>query len=185
MTEIGSVTYSESGTTGFDPSSVGVPMRNVRLQLINSQKGVSELLVTAPSMLTRYFDEHVNLRGGFFSTGDLARLESKRLYITGRTRLLIETAGRKVNPLEIEEVLAAHPAVAACLVVAVRQTETVQRLRAIIEPRDASCPPTDQELRLHARQYLSPHKVPRSFEFRETLARSTTGKVLRSAAENL
>ena len=187
MTEIGSVTYSDATAADFDPASVGRPMRGVRLRLNDPDDatGEGELAVLAPSMLSRYFTEPLAPGDGFFATGDLARVDAiGRLTITGRTGLLIETAGRKVNPLEIEAVLTAHPAVAACLVVAMRQTETVQRLRALIEPRDPANPPSDDELRAFARQRLAPHKMPRSFEFRSALPRTSTGKLLRTGGEN-
>jgi acyl-coenzyme A synthetase/AMP-(fatty) acid ligase len=163
-------------------------MRDVRLRLfpINDETpgGEGELAVTAPSMLSRYFDDPLPLREGLFHTGDLARLSADgNLYITGRTGLLIETAGRKVNPLEIEAVLTSHPGVAACLVLPMRQTETVQRLRAIIEPREGATPPSDDELRAFARERLAPHKMPRTFECRKALPRTSTGKLLRSGWE--
>jgi acyl-CoA synthetase (AMP-forming)/AMP-acid ligase II len=69
--------------------------------------------------------------------------------------------------------------VAACVIVPVRASETVYRLKAVITPAHGSKAPTSEDLRQFARERLSPHKVPRIFELRDTLPRSPTGKILR------
>lgn len=181
MTEVGSVTFQSPSADDFDPRSVGWPMAGVTLRV---DADTSELSLAAPSMFDGYLDDNVKLHDGHFDTGDLARVDaSGRLFITGRSRLLIESAGRKINPLEIEAVLETHPKVGACVVVALRQTDTVQRLRAIIEPARPDDPPTDAELRTHAQSRLAGYKVPRLFECRDRLPRSLTGKVLRRELE--
>lgn len=182
MTEIGSVTFQAPHDSQYDANSVGTPMHGVQLR-VDPETG--ELHVFAPSMLDRYLDDAAPIDAGYFTTGDLARVDERgRLFITGRSRLLIETAGRKINPLEIEAVLQAHPKVAACVVVPVRQTDAVQRLRAIIEPKRPDDLPTDAELRLFAQSRLARYKVPRVFECREHLPRSRTGKILRTELEH-
>ena len=119
---------------------------------------------------------------GYFLTGDLGRMDGAgNLTITGRIKLLIDVGGLKVNPLEVEEVLAQHPEVSACVVLPVRVTDTVCRLKAIVTPRDPAggAGPTPESLRRFARGRLTLYKVPRLFEVRATLPRSPTGKILR------
>jgi acyl-CoA synthetase (AMP-forming)/AMP-acid ligase II len=117
---------------------------------------------------------------GFFPTGDLARIdEHGNLFIIGRLKLLIDVGGLKVNPLEVEQTIEEHPAVGACVVVPMRLSETVFRLKAVVTPADPARPPSSDELRKFTRERLTTHKVPRVFELRETLPRSATGKVLR------
>jgi long-chain acyl-CoA synthetase len=65
-----------------------------------------------------------------------------------------------------------------------KQTDTVQRLRAIVEPRHPQDVPSDEELRSFAQSRLVRYKVPRLFEFRTHLPRSRTGKILRSGLEH-
>jgi acyl-CoA synthetase (AMP-forming)/AMP-acid ligase II len=176
-TEIGSITFAHPFDPHFDAASVGKPMRGVELRLDDDQ----QLAVRAPSMMSAYLSDDSGIAAdGFFSTGDLARIDvHNSLTITGRLKLLIDVGGLKVNPLEVEQALAEHPAVAACVVVPLRVSETVFRLKAIITPADASNPPAPDDLRQFARQRLSPHKIPRIFELRDTLPRSSTGKILR------
>ena len=137
-------------------------------------------------MLSEYIDgEALALLNGYFLTGDLGRLDtSGALTLTGRIKLLVDIAGRKVNPLEVEEVLCSHPGVAECVVVPLRISDTLCRLRAVIVPAQPSEPLNLRELRQFARERLSGYKVPRVFEVRETLPRSAAGKVLRHVLEN-
>jgi acyl-CoA synthetase (AMP-forming)/AMP-acid ligase II len=81
--------------------------------------------------------------------------------------------------MEVEQSIAQHPAVAACVVVPMRLSETVFRLKAIVTAVNPQSPPTEQELRAFARHRLSTYKIPRVFEIRATLPRSATGKILR------
>jgi feruloyl-CoA synthase len=60
----------------------------------------------------------------------------------------------------------------------------VNRLKAVIVAKDARRPPESTDLRDLARRQLAGHKVPRIFEFRESLPRSATGKVQRHLLEN-
>ena len=144
-----------------------------------------QLFVRAPSMMSGYVggaddDDSPLTADGFFPTGDLATIDERgNLTITGRIKFLIDVGGLKVNPMEVEQAIAEHPAVAACVVVPLRLSETVFRLKAIVTPLNPASPPTDDELRVFAKERLSPHKIPRAFEIRATLPRSATGKILR------
>ncbi|MCH8242120.1 MAG: acyl--CoA ligase [Planctomycetes bacterium] len=196
MTEIGSVTFNDPGDESHDPSSVGLPMTGVRVRIVDPDtRNLSEPLVpnregevavSAPSMLTGYLDDDgvcqapSEMCDGFFLTGDLGRLDDRgRLTITGRLKLVIDVGGHKVNLLEVESVLQAHPAVAACVVVPVPVSKTVSRLKAVVELESGGPAPTSDELRSAIRAKLSAHKVPRMIEFRDKLPRSPTGKILR------
>lgn len=175
-TEIGSVTYRPGDSTS-PPNDVGRPMQGVRLHITDA----GELSVVSPSMFQGYAgDSHAGHRahGTGHPTGDLARLTSQgTLQLDGRSSLLIDIGGLKVNPLEVEAVLRDHPEIADCVVLPFAQTETVNRLRAIVVPRDASQPPSERSLRSHVQLRLAPHKVPRLFEFAASLPRTAAGKV--------
>lgn len=180
MTEIGSVTFNDPASEPFDPGSVGKPMRDVSIRVI----GDGEIVVRAPSMLNDYIDDDIPLIDGHFRTGDLGRIdEHGRLTITGRSRLLIDTGGLKINPLEVEGVIAQHPDVAECIVVPVRQSETVERICAIVVARDESSPPSIESIRGFAKERLAAYKVPRLVQFRASLPKTATGKVQRHLVE--
>ena len=180
-TEVGSVTFTradDDDDAHFAPAAVGRAMRGVELRV----DADGQLLVRARSMMSGYVggDASPLTADGFFPTGDLARIDGHgNLFITGRLKLLIDVGGLKVNPLEVEQTIQEHPAVGACVVVPMRLSETVFRLKAVVTPTNPSQPPSSDELRKFTRERLTIHKVPRVFEVRETLPRSATGKVLR------
>lgn len=157
----------------------------VRIDPVESDLGpdVGELLVRSLSLTSGYLDEpDLNSRAladGWLRTGDLATLDQAgNITIRGRSKLLIEVAGFKIDPIEVEAALQTHPAVAEAVVVGVRAgRDGATQLKAFIVPSDHVS--ADLLVR-HTRQRLSQHKVPTLFEFREDLPRSSAGKVLRS-----
>jgi acyl-CoA synthetase (AMP-forming)/AMP-acid ligase II len=179
--EIGSVTFAGPRDGRFDPSSVGRAMPHVELKL----DADNQLLVRAPSMMSGYLNEATPFTSDrYFPTGDLARItDDGQLTLTGRLKLLIDIGGRKVNPLEVEQALTQHSSVAECVVVSVQQTETLQRLKALIIPAPDKCPPSPEELRHFLKDRLSPYKIPRLFECRTSFPRSSAGKILRQLLE--
>lgn len=187
-TEVGSVTYRR----GAEGDGVGWPMRGVSVRVLDldapgslaAPGATGEIAIRAPSMFDRYHDgDSAPLVDGHFLTGDLGHLDAEgSLILTGRSKLLIDTGGPKVDPLEVERTLESHPGVAACVVVPMRQSDAVCRLRAIVVPR-AGATPTSAELREFARQRLAGYKVPRVVEFRSELPRSAAGKVARRQLE--
>jgi acyl-CoA synthetase (AMP-forming)/AMP-acid ligase II len=186
--EIGSVTFNDPSDP-FEPASVGRPMPGVSIRILDLETygdgpREGQIAVRAPSMFSGYLGESVELIDGHFPTGDIGYLdEMGRVFITGRLKLLIDVGGLKVNPLEVESILMQHPAVEECIVVPLRQSQTVLRLKAIVTPRAGHSTVPIDELRDLARKNLSAYKVPRVFEVRESLPRSSTGKILRHLVE--
>ncbi|MEK6703181.1 MAG: fatty acid--CoA ligase family protein [Planctomycetota bacterium] len=187
-TELGTVSLSIPGEPGFDAKGVGAPLAGAsfrvvdvgdpRRELASGEEG--QLAVRAASMLSGYVEGEPELVDGHLLTGDLARLDGQgRATITGRLKLLIDVGGFKVNPLEVERELAEHPEVVECAVVAMPLSDTIQRVAAIVVPRDPGRPPGETELRRFLRERLAPIKIPRSFEMAESLPRSPLGKLLR------
>lgn len=188
--ETGSVTFNPQ-SDDFDPASVGLPFNGVSIGILDPDTNApipagaeGQVAIRAASMLSGYLNAPADLLDGYFVTGDLGRLDpSGRLFVTGRIKLLIDVGGLKVNPLEVEAVLGEHPAVAACVVVPVQQSQTVYRLKAIIAPRHSAAPPEADDLRRFAQARLAAYKVPRLFEMRDSLPCSPTGKILRHLVE--
>jgi acyl-CoA synthetase (AMP-forming)/AMP-acid ligase II len=176
--------FSDPADEDFNPLSVGKPTRGSVLAIIDPDaSGVGEVAIRATSMFDGYLGEPASngaIENGFFRTGDLGKLDDRgNLLITGRIKLLIDVGGKKVNPQEVEQVLAEHPAVKECVVLPVQLSATVTRLRALVQPRRGERLPSVDDLRRHLRDRLSPYKVPRVIEFRDSFPRSATGKILR------
>lgn len=114
--------------------------------------------------------------GGWFRTGDLAVLEPDRhVRILDRAKDIIITGGENVSSIEIEDALYAHPAVAACAVVAMDDERWGETPLAFVELRDGARADADV-LIAHCRQRLAGFKVPRHFRF-APIERTATGKV--------
>jgi fatty-acyl-CoA synthase len=124
-------------------------------------------------------------REGFFSVGDLARVDEHGYYfLEGRKREMIISGGVNVYPREVEDVLAAHPAVAEAAVVGVPDDEWGERVRAFVAFRaDAACAP--EELVAFCRERLSSTKCPREVRVLDALPRNPTGKVLKGELRSM
>ena len=194
-TEIGSVTFNDPDATSFDPSAVGVAMQGVDLRILDATDprldqplphgAEGQVAISARSMMSGYIGgQSAPLLNGYYLTGDLGVLnEHGSLTITGRLKLLIDVGGRKVNPAEVEAVFCQHPAIASCVVVPLRLSETVCRVKAIVTSADGGARLSVGDLRAFARERLSGYKVPRVIEIRDQLPTSPAGKVLRTQVE--
>lgn len=114
-------------------------------------------------------------RDGWVVTGDVGRLhESGDLEILGRRRAMLNVAGRKVAPAEVEACLRGHGAVAEAAVSGAPGPDGYDRIVARVV---ATGPVTVQELRDFCAARLADFKLPRQIEFVESLARGALGKV--------
>ena len=119
--------------------------------------------------------------GGWFRTGDLARIDADRfLWITGRKKDLIISAGEKISPNEVESVLHQHPAVFEAAVIGVPDETRGEVAKAFITLREGAKADA-AELAAFCRERLARYKVPALFEFHSELPHSPTGKVLKLA----
>jgi len=85
--------------------------------------------------------------------------------------------GDKVDPIEVEDVLAVHPKVREVIVVGVASAvEGEQLIKAVVVP-DGRC--GERELIRYCQERLANYKVPKLVEFRDELPRSSLGRVLR------
>ena len=187
-TEAGSLSINLDEDVDASAMSVGRPMTRVRVSVVDEAQRpvapgtVGEIAVSTPAMTDGYhqMEEHNRevFRDGFFFTGDLGRLDGEgRLWLTGRKKLFIEVAGNKVDPVEVEDVLATHPKVREAVVVGVPGTVPgEENIKAVVV---AEAPIDEKELIGLCRDRLAFYKVPRIVEFREEIPKSPLGKVLR------
>ncbi|GAA1132469.1 AMP-binding protein [Kribbella jejuensis] len=115
---------------------------------------------------------------GRMSTGDLGHLDAAgRLFIDGREDDMIVSGGENVYPVEVEQCLAAHPAVAEAVVAGVPDEEFGQRLIAYVVLTE---PATEDDLIAHVKANLARYKTPRRVVILDEFPRNATGKVVRS-----
>ncbi len=144
------------------------------------------LWVRGPTVLIEYLGRPEATaavkEGDWLCTGDRAVIDTDGFVAhRGRADDIEIVGGVNVAPMEIEEVLSAHPAVTEGAVAGVRNTAGASRLEAFVVVRPGA--PADDalaaELTALARQHLAPHKVPRVVHFVSGLPRTPTGKLRR------
>jgi long-chain acyl-CoA synthetase len=142
-----------------------------------------EFHVRGPGLLDAYLVpwDPAPLRDGFFASGDLVvRSTDGLLTLVGRSKSVINVAGMKVFPEEVEAVLNLHPGVRASRVIGQENPHTGQIPVAEIIPADADSPPRAIELQHHCRAHISGYKVPLRFLTVEELPRTASGKIRRN-----
>lgn len=170
--------------------SIGRPMFGVRWRLVDAADAdvpigqVGELVVTGPNVFTGYWmlpeATAEAFRGGWFHTGDLGRLdEDGYLTLVDRKKDMIITGGENVYPIEVEQVLARHPAVREVAVIGVPDPTWGEAVVAVVA-LEGSSGVTAAELTEFARSHLAHFKCPRRVEFVADLPRNATGKVLKT-----
>jgi acyl-coenzyme A synthetase/AMP-(fatty) acid ligase len=189
-TEFGAVAYNDPSANDFDPLQAGAPIGDTRLRIVAADgEGGGRVLpagmtgriaVASSTLMDGYPSEPSPIRDGWYLTGDLGALDTRgRLRISGRSALLIDVGGKKVNPAEVERVLGLHPDVREVVVLPEPARDMVMRIVAIVVP-EPGVRPEPEKLRGFAREHLPPHMLPRRIELCEDPPRSPTGKILRT-----
>jgi long-chain acyl-CoA synthetase len=179
--------------------SVGMPLPDVAVRIFDDDQGTRELplnemgeiAISAPQLMVEYWNRpeetaHVlrdhtidGVTARWLHTGDLGYLDADGyLFIVDRKKDLIKTSGYQVWPREIEEVIAAHPAVAEVGVAGVADATKGEAVKAWVVLR-AGQTASEADLRTFCREKLAPYKVPSRIEFRTELPKTMVGKVLR------
>jgi acyl-CoA synthetase (AMP-forming)/AMP-acid ligase II len=124
------------------------------------------------------FPEGRNERGGWFRTGDAGYVKDGYLYINDRIKDMIISGGENIYPAEVENVLAAHPAVAECAVIGVPDERWGEAVKAcvVLQPQQA---PDTAELIAWLRERLAHYKCPKTVDVLPSLPRNPSGKLLK------
>jgi len=175
----------------YKPGSIGIPLPDVEVRITDVDTGqgdlapgeVGEILLCAPQTMQGYWnkpDETANiLRDGWLYTGDIGyQDEDGYVFIVDRKKDLIKPSGFQVWPREVEEVIAADPAVAEVCVGGIPDAFSVEAVKAWVVLQ-AGQEISAAELRAYCREKLAGYKVPKSVEFRDSLPKTTVGKILR------
>jgi len=119
---------------------------------------------------------------GIYYTGDMAwRDEDGYYWFVGRSDDVIKSSGYRIGPAEVEEAIAKHPAVADVGVVGVPDPDKGQIVKAVVilKPGFKGDDALSQEIIGFLKELIAIYKLPRLFEYKESLPRTPTGKLLR------
>lgn len=190
---------SESGGIAYDDSEevsdlvhVGRPMPETTVEIRPyepSEAGMGRIFVSGTAVCAGYAtgtaaDGPSAFCDGGFLTGDIGRHDSQgRLVLTGRVSPLVNVAGRKVDPAEIERVLAGLENVVDARVLGVSCDKRGQEIVAFVVRSSPALTPI--AIRRLCAGTLSPYKIPRRFIFLDRLPVDARGKMDRRALEAL
>ncbi len=170
--------------------SIGVPIPGVELRIVDEQGrelpplAVGHLVARGENVTQGYLDEPEEtaaiLHDGWLWTGDLAYRDADGFFFhQGRSKEILKIGGHRVSPVEIEHVIARHPAVAEAAVIGVKQELMGEVAAAFVVGRPGGTL-SEADLRRHCRERLPPYKVPVTFTWVEALPRNEAGKLLRA-----
>ena len=167
-------------------NSVGKPAGDLQVRIVNpDENGCGELAVSGPGVFDAYVAPWIPreqvLRDGWFFTGDIGRFDADGfLFLLSRKTAVINLAGRKVFPEEIEAVLNRHPSVCESRVYGKPHPhlgEVVEAELVLAQPEAGIDP-----IRQYCREHLASYKVPMRYIIVAALPRTAvTGKIRRAA----
>ncbi len=163
---------------------IGLEMRVVDEKDADVPAGeVGEVVFRGNNLMKSYYKDpeatENALRGGWFHTGDLGRLDDERfLYIVDRKKDMIITGGENVYPREVEEVLYSHPKIAESAVIGIPDVKWGEAIKAVIALK-AGETATEDEVIGFCREHIAGFKCPKSVDFVEALPKNPAGKILK------
>lgn len=175
--------------------SVGMPIPGVEMRIVapdgaDVPRGeVGEIRVRGPNVMLGYYRNADATRAavspdGWLSTGDLARQDADgAVTIAGRSKELIIRSGFNVYPVEVEQVLNAHPDVVQAAVIG-RAVDGNEEVLAFVELAPGATA-ADAELHAWCAQRLAPYKRPARIRVLDALPAASTGKVLKHKLRDL
>jgi fatty-acyl-CoA synthase len=173
---------------------LGIPVFDTDARIIDPvtlaelpQGAIGEIVINGPQVLDAYWNNEaenascfVTLDGKrFLRSGDLGRIdEDGYFFFVDRLKRMINAAGFKVWPAEVESLLYAHSAVQEACVIASLDPRAGERVKALIVAKaSARGAVKADEIIEWARERMAAYKVPREIEFVDALPRSATGKI--------
>jgi long-chain acyl-CoA synthetase len=173
----------------FKFGSVGTPVENVEVKILDLEDRevpvgeLGEICIRGPIVMQGYFgrpeDTAQALRGGWLHSGDIGRVdEDGFVFIVDRVKDMINVAGFKVYPREVEEVLFTHRSVKEAAVVGMPDALYGEQVKAFVVAH-AGADVDPDGLIAYCRERIAEFKVPRAVELVEALPKSPTGKVLK------
>ncbi|ARN75284.1 AMP-binding protein [Oceanicoccus sagamiensis] len=187
LTETSPVVSANPGS-GNQVNTIGIAVPSTQIKMVDEQGQTvavgerGELAVKGPQVMEGYWQRpeasaEVIDDEGWFYTGDIALMQDDGfMRIVDRKKDMIIVSGFNVYPNELEDVISQHPDVVECAAVGVPDDKTGEAIKIFAVLAN---PISEKELIAYCRDNLTAYKVPKHFEFRDDLPKSTVGKILR------
>ncbi len=192
MTESSPATHCNPFARGkTKPGSIGVPLPSTECRIVSladrstdMTAGESgELIVRGPQVMKGYkgmpFETEEVLRGGWLRTGDIAFMDDDGyFFIVDRLKDMIISGGYNIYPRDIDEILYQHPKVMEACAIGVPHPTRGEAVKAFVVLKEGQSATKDEIIHF-CKDKLAKYKWPEEIEFRESLPKSTVGKIMR------
>lgn len=167
--------------------SVGrlLPAYEICMEDVGLSKELRAIKLKGKGFFNAYYDPWQTrdqvMQDGWFSTGDLGVIDNEGyLFIKGRSKEIINVAGMKIFPQEVESVLETHPAIKeACVYPHGHDKFGEVPYAQVVTKSNVDTMPTEAELKAFCIPHLSNYKVPEEIIIVESLKRTASGKLIR------
>jgi acetyl-CoA synthetase len=198
QTETGGIMIANYNAMEIRPGSMGRPLPGIEAAIVQRQRDgtvdqlkaeqVGELALRPgwPSMFRAYLHDEERYRkcfaDGWYLTGDLAKQDADGYFwFIGRADDVIKSAGHLIGPFEVESALMEHPAIAEAGVIGIPDPMIGEVVKAFVSLKKGFEPSQAlrKELLGHARSRLGPAVAPREIDFRDSVPKTRSGKIMR------
>lgn len=170
--------------------SAGRPIAGVEVRIVDPESchdvatgTQGEIWFRTPQLMKGYLNKpeataEAITADGWFRTGDIGRLDADGyLFVEDRIKDMIITGGENVYSIEVERILAEHPAVVEVAVFGVPDEKWGEAVKAVVALDGDGA--TEAELIAWAREHLAAYKCPKTVDIMDALPRNPTGKILK------
>jgi long-chain acyl-CoA synthetase len=171
--------------------SIGVPIQDTQAKIVDLNNGIDEmpvgeigeLVIKGPQVMKGYWNRpdatHETLKDGWLYTGDIAKMdEDGFFFIVDRKKDMIISGGYNVYPRDIDEVFYENPKVEEACAVGIPHETRGEQIKAFIVLKKGETA-TEKEMIDYCKGRIAKYKMPTMVEFRDSLPKSTVGKILR------
>lgn len=195
LSEASPVTHSTPSLGRRKPGSIGLPLPDTEMKIVDLETGTcevavgeeGELCIAGPQVMKGYWNQPdetaIALRTDaegrtWLYTGDVARMdEDGYTYIVQRKKDMVIVSGFNVYPSEVEGVLYTHPAVIEAAVIGIPDAYRGEAVKACVVLKSGATA-TSEELIEYCKSGLAEFKVPREIKIRQSLPKTAVGKIL-------
>lgn len=191
MTETAPVATATPWGGTVKPGTVGVPVPDTDVKIVDLEEGRRELplgesgeiVVKGPQNMMGYYkkpdETEETLKDGWVYTGDIGFFDSDGyLSVVDRKKDMVIASGYNIYPVEVDNILFAHPRILEACVVGIPHEYRGETLKAFIVVSEGETL-TEEEVIDYCKERLAAYKVPKEIEFVDELPKTTVGKILR------